>query len=83
MTEPATGSAGVDAVPVEVPDTDYREQHAAAVAPVADPEQPITAPDPVTAVAEGDPEADPADVAEQATPVGVDGDDPDGYPPAV
>ncbi len=78
MTDPTTGA------PDEVPGADYAEQHTDAVPSVTDPEQPISTPDPATAVAQGDPEADPADVAEQATPV-VAGEDPageDGYPPA-
>lgn len=77
MTDPATDTAG-GSQPVEVPEADYLEQHTDAVAaPAADPEQPIGPVDPATAVADGDPEADPADVAEQA--LSVD-DEPEDYP---
>lgn len=73
MTDPITGAP--DAGPDDVPDTDYREQHTETVPAVVDPEQPITTPDPATAVADGDPEANPADVAEQAIPVELDPDE--------
>lgn len=76
MNDPASG--GPESV--EVPQADYIEQHTDAVgAPGADPEQPIPPADPATAVAQGDPEADAADVAEQAVAVG-DGDDVEDYP---
>ena len=75
MTDPATETAG-GPEPVEVPEADFLEQQTDAVTTAAaDPEQPIPPADPAPAVAEGDPEADPADVAEQALAVGDDADD--------
>lgn len=77
MTDPATDTtAGPEAV--EVPEADFLEQQTDALAaPGADPERPLAPADPATAVAQGDPEADPADVAEQAVAVG---DDVEDYP---